>query len=238
MARRIAALVADASNAHGNEEQTIHVHNAPDIEDPADWEPFGCSSLSYFSNDGASYRQALSRSNVFICPRFTEGIGMAMLEALSKGMLVIAHDEPTANEYISHRVNGILLNFRALTDVSLKPIDPLAIGAAARKFYIQGVESWISRIGEIRFLVKTTPRPDLRSRETAMADDFLRSLKSSRRKPKLFLRELKILRRKGLTGRENSAVSNWMYEDLGDRFARVVEKYRRITRKRKKSKIR
>jgi hypothetical protein len=56
------------------------------------------------------YYDALAQSNIFIAPRIAEGIGHAFLEAMARGMLVIAYDLPTHNEYISNWFNGILFS--------------------------------------------------------------------------------------------------------------------------------
>lgn len=96
--------------------ESLHVHNAPD--DPnLDTRAYKVSSssscavtqTSWFPN-AADYHAALARANVFIAPRRAEGIGMALLEAMSRGMLIVACDEPTHNEYISNWLNGILYN--------------------------------------------------------------------------------------------------------------------------------
>ena len=54
------------------------------------------------------YFKKLSESDVFICPRPTEGIGQSLIEALSCGLVAISLDKPTANEYIKNDFNGIL----------------------------------------------------------------------------------------------------------------------------------
>lgn len=47
-------------------------------------------------------------SDIFIAPRMFEGIGMAFLEAMAAGKLVIAPNHGTMNEYIVHGYNGLL----------------------------------------------------------------------------------------------------------------------------------
>ena len=58
------------------------------------------------------YFAMLSEAGVYIAPRLKEGIGMAFLEQLAMGKCVIAHDEPTMNEYIENGKNGILVDMR------------------------------------------------------------------------------------------------------------------------------
>lgn len=58
-----------------------------------------------------SYEENLKRisaSQVFIAPRRFEGIGMAFLEAMGMGCVVVAENQATANEYILHGSTGLL----------------------------------------------------------------------------------------------------------------------------------
>lgn len=191
---------------------TLHVHNAPDTEQADEWEPVGCDSVSYFTDDAQSYKEALARSNVYICPRFSEGIGLSMIEALARGMLVVAHNEPTANEYIIDGVNGILLNYddiirKNAAGKALIEVNAAKVAHNARENYLKGVERWNSSVNDIRFLVKSTPKPDLREKETALADKYLYAVKFASRRFSKFIRQLKKLRRRGMTGAEASTLS-------------------------------
>jgi len=53
------------------------------------------------------YFDLLAQSTIFIAPRKKEGIG-AFTEALALGKCVIAYDEGTHNEYITHNIDGLL----------------------------------------------------------------------------------------------------------------------------------
>lgn len=98
----------------GNELDSLHVHNVADIPGnytpkPRADAPYAYSQSTWFK-DKADYAICLGRANVFIAPRVAEGIGMALLEAMAQGKLVLAHDAPTHSEYISNWLNGILFN--------------------------------------------------------------------------------------------------------------------------------
>jgi glycosyltransferase involved in cell wall biosynthesis len=54
------------------------------------------------------YTEVLSRANIFLAPRTSEGVGLAFLEAMAQGCAVFAYDAATMNEYITHRGNGFL----------------------------------------------------------------------------------------------------------------------------------
>lgn len=98
----------------GDELDALHVHDVADIpgrytpKPPADAR-YKYTSSTWFKNK-ADYVKCLARANVFIAPRVAEGIGMALLEAMAQGKLVLAHDAPTNNEYVSNWCNGILFD--------------------------------------------------------------------------------------------------------------------------------
>jgi glycosyltransferase involved in cell wall biosynthesis len=56
------------------------------------------------------YLAMLKKSNIYIAPRKIEGIGISFLEAMSLGLVVIAYNNGTMNEYIKHNYNGYLFN--------------------------------------------------------------------------------------------------------------------------------
>lgn len=58
--------------------------------------------------DRAAARAELLSHDVYFAPRVYEGIGMSFLEAMAMGLLVVAPDRPTMNEYVVSGVNGIL----------------------------------------------------------------------------------------------------------------------------------
>jgi hypothetical protein len=104
----------------GAQLHSVHVHAVPD--NPALARHFApppqlgaaAVTVSEWFDDPADYRRLLDDCNVFICPRPAEGIGMAMLEAMARGMLVVANDRPVHNEYICNWVNGVLFNTTAI----------------------------------------------------------------------------------------------------------------------------
>jgi glycosyltransferase involved in cell wall biosynthesis len=52
----------------------------------------------------------LKKSNIYLAPRKIEGIGLSFLEAMAIGMVVVAYDNGTMNEYIKHDYNGYLFD--------------------------------------------------------------------------------------------------------------------------------
>ena len=121
----------------------------------------------------ASYLQVLAEHNVFVAPRRFEGIGMAFLEAMAMGMLVVAENAPTANEYIVSGENGIL--FGGNNDFLWLPRPVSAeqmnrMGSSARKTMGQIHEEWTRARGGVGKTVsdllqkrwpRTAPTPGL-----------------------------------------------------------------------------
>jgi len=125
---------------------SMHVHNAPDDAD-LDMRPYKVASSanckitqSNWFPTAEGYHEALSRANVFIAPRRAEGIGMALLEAMGRGMLVIATDEPTHNEYIANWVNGILYDPDATPSIVIHGAETM--GAMAYETARLGRQQW------------------------------------------------------------------------------------------------
>jgi hypothetical protein len=97
----------------GTRFERLTIHDAPD---PGHEAPFpatvpphiGRLDRTAWTPDGGPFRAAQEAANVFFAPRPLEGIGMSFLEAMARGLCVVAPDAPTMNEYVSHGVNGLL----------------------------------------------------------------------------------------------------------------------------------
>lgn len=94
---------------------SFHIHQAADPgrkPSAIDAEAMECtiSSSSWFSSK-SDYLRMLDNADIFVAPRYAEGIGLSFLEAMAHGCCVIAHDMPTHNEYISNWRNGILVDY-------------------------------------------------------------------------------------------------------------------------------
>ena len=63
-----------------------------------------------FSKNNNNFRKLLKKADVFVCPRKKEGIGMAMIEALSYGKYIIANNDNTMNEYIKNKKIGLFID--------------------------------------------------------------------------------------------------------------------------------
>jgi glycosyltransferase involved in cell wall biosynthesis len=61
-------------------------------------------------NSQEKYLELLKKSNIYIAPRTIEGIGISFLEAMALGMVVVAYNNGTMNEYIKNNYNGYLFD--------------------------------------------------------------------------------------------------------------------------------
>jgi len=148
----------------GSQITSLHIHNAPDDPSidatsyaPARDAAFPVTTSKWFAG-GSEYGKLLGKHNVFIAPRRAEGIGMAMLEAMSRGMLVIATDEPTHNEYIVNWVNGILFDPDASGHITIS--HAAEIGQAAYATVASGHVEWKRQAAQIANLIATTARSE------------------------------------------------------------------------------
>lgn len=69
-----------------------------------------------------NYLKILDDCHIFIAPRPLEGIGISFLEAMAKGLCVIAPDLPVANEYIINKHNGMLYDLEKPSPLDFKNI--------------------------------------------------------------------------------------------------------------------
>jgi hypothetical protein len=87
---------------------------------------------AYFQSN-IEYLRILDSFSCYVAPRLTEGIGFGFLEAMARGLVVIANDEPTHNEYIKNFTNGILFCAGRGDRIDLRSLDLQAIGSRAKK---------------------------------------------------------------------------------------------------------
>jgi hypothetical protein len=173
----------------GDQLDSLHIHNAPDSGKPAVLRQAYPSlarltfTESRWNADGSRYRSALARSNVFIAPRMSEGIGMTMLEAFSKGMLVFANDDSVHDEYVANWVTGILFNRDAIGRAHLSAVAARNIARQGWVTARNGYQRWIETLPMLKdFVIKAadsqeTPRGDLSvSLALALSDAFSHGL--------------------------------------------------------------
>ena len=68
------------------------------------------------------YLDIYEECNVFIAPRKKEGIGITIVEAISKGMFVVGFDDSTMNEYIPNNKIGFIFKKNTKEKINLNDI--------------------------------------------------------------------------------------------------------------------
>lgn len=124
--------------------EKMHIHLAPDPGVVLDEESLRAApfpiSVSRWGDDSSAYQRALRAASVFFAPRLQEGIGQSFLEAMSAGMVVVAPDRPTMNEYFADGVTGHLYD-----PGNPRPIDFSAwktMAGRAREAALRGRREW------------------------------------------------------------------------------------------------
>ena len=70
----------------------------------------------------SEYLSLFEKCNVFIAPRKKEGIGITIVEAISKGMFVVGYNDSTMNEYVSDKKVGFIFDEKKTEKINTKDI--------------------------------------------------------------------------------------------------------------------
>ena len=70
----------------------------------------------------SEYLSLFEKCNVFIAPRKKEGIGITIVEAISKGMFVVGYNDSTMNEYVSDKKVGFIFDEKTTEKINTKDI--------------------------------------------------------------------------------------------------------------------
>ena len=118
-------------------------------------------TVSTWFDDAGDYRRIVEACDIYVAPREYEGIGMSFLEAMAAGKCVIAPNNPTMNEYITHGVNGLLYDVDAPRPLDLT--GHAAIGRRALRTVVHGHREWqwdmANRMRDLLF-TQTLPDPE------------------------------------------------------------------------------
>jgi hypothetical protein len=158
----------------GPQIDSLHIHDSAD--DPEiDTAPFmrrNVNSYSFTSSrwfqSSAEYLDLLDQANVFVAPRRSEGIGMAMIEAMSRGMVVLASDWPVHDEYISNWINGVLFNPDAPGQFTLTRSDAERLSDMASRTVAIGHEMWRNNLPGVVNFIRSTPAPDVEAGDSVL----------------------------------------------------------------------
>ncbi|WP_320196488.1 glycosyltransferase [Agrobacterium rosae] len=148
----------------GSALSAVHLHDAPDDKnvdvsaylDSID-KPYKLTTSKWFASR-KDYNEVLAKFNFFIAPRRSEGIGMAFLEAMARGMIVCGHDDATHDEYISNGLNGILFNADLAQKVDVQDSRyRYRLSAMALKSVEDGHSTWLDTTLKIVDYIKCLP---------------------------------------------------------------------------------
>jgi glycosyltransferase involved in cell wall biosynthesis len=137
---------------------SLHYHTSgniakanPDRPSADDVGKYGITLSDWFDTQ-EEYSKILDECSLYFAPRESEGIGLSFIEALSRGICVIAPDAPTMNEYITSGEDGLLYDPHNPTPVSLNEINGIRERALSRAKL--GYERWIESIPRIIDFIK------------------------------------------------------------------------------------
>ena len=68
------------------------------------------------------YLNIIKKCNIFIAPRKKEGIGLTIVEAISRGMFIVGYNDSTMNEYISNKKVGFIFDEKTKKQINIKNI--------------------------------------------------------------------------------------------------------------------
>lgn len=120
-------------------------------------------TISSWFKDRQDFINTVNFANVNFAPRTDEGIGMAFLESMAMGQLVVAPNRPTMNEYIVHKLNGLLYDHQHPAPLDFNEAQQMA--TRARKFIEEGHQEWLLSIPHIHSFLRhgsiapTPPQP-------------------------------------------------------------------------------
>ncbi|MGC2063331.1 MAG: glycosyltransferase [Thermodesulfovibrionales bacterium] len=115
-------------------------------------------TVSEWFEEKEDYFSALSRANVFFASRHYEGIGMSFIEAVARGMCIIAPGLPTMNEYIRPGFNGFLYD-----PASPEPLDlssAAMMGNNSSSLALEGYRTWSCSREELLKFVAAEVSPE------------------------------------------------------------------------------
>lgn len=132
----------------------IHIHDRPDgynLVSSISQTPNRFVNVSSWFEDKEELMTLIGESKYYIAPRETEGIGMAFLEAMSRGCIVFANRNSTHDQYIYDGHNGFLIDFESKNKKLIRKQIKRAfeiiatgkpIGENARLFIQNGARTW------------------------------------------------------------------------------------------------
>ena len=70
----------------------------------------------------ANFINIMEKYNVFVAPRKKEGIGISIVEAISRGIFIVGYNDSTMNEYISNNKIGFIFDKKTKNKIGLDDV--------------------------------------------------------------------------------------------------------------------
>jgi glycosyltransferase involved in cell wall biosynthesis len=133
------------ANLFGEDSLKIHIHKAVDpsqefVQPSPKIEKKYKITYSDWFDTREEMLDLIRKKGIYVAPRSLEGIGMSFLEAMAMGKAVIAVDNPTMNEYITHGENGYLFDMFHPQKIDLSNLEK--VQKNAYEFMCRGRERW------------------------------------------------------------------------------------------------
>ncbi len=138
----------------------IHIHKSLDPQEKFVKPPKTMKNISYstwYENKNDLLKD-IEKSAIYIAPREEEGIGMSFLDAMAMGRCIIAPDNPTMNEYISHGKTGILYHLEQVVPLEVNNIRQMQ--EEAFRYIRDGFQSWEKNKFDILHWIEIEPVVD------------------------------------------------------------------------------
>lgn len=120
---------------------------------------FNITITDWFENK-ADLINLLDQTMYYIAPRKQEGIGLSFLDAMSRGCVIIAHNDRTMNEYIRNGKNGYLIDFDNPQKIKFKDFEKMQ--RQSIKTVIEGRNKYIEKLPSlINFIHKKDIKTNL-----------------------------------------------------------------------------
>ena len=157
---------------NSNKINKLYLHTAPDpdnkISKPSKkWD--GKIIYSNWFNSKEEMQSYIQKTAMYFAPREFEGIGMSFLEAMAAARCVIAPNNPTMNEYISHAKTGFLYNPKSPKKINFKSIKEIQINTY--QYIKNGYSKWENE--KFKILKWLTKSPKENSNEKLMNEKLL-----------------------------------------------------------------
>ncbi|TZG27950.1 glycosyltransferase [Sphingomonas montanisoli] len=150
--------------AHALGIRRLHVHLASDFAHANEALRYAsCASdrveltFSKWFESRDEYERVAHQPLFYFAPREREGIGMAVLEAMAQGQIVVAPDMPTMNEYVAHRCSGLLYDSEdsgpspALARLTGEELAQLS--SEARRKVAAGRQDWLRDVDRLKSII-------------------------------------------------------------------------------------